>query len=108
MTTGEAGKLREQFNSASMAIFAEKHDTEGKTKKIFGFGHSIAMSKEAANRLSSGQLSRQEAQTFLTDFQEMTYSKWRLSVEDMSALARAKVQEQYNQLLNRYFVPLAN
>lgn len=105
VTREEAGQLRAQLNDASAAIFAEKHDTQGKTKGIFGFGHSIALKQDVADRLGSGALSRQEARGFLSDFHELTYTKWRLSSEDMSAAERAKTQERYNFLLNTYFVP---
>jgi hypothetical protein len=108
MTTEEAGKLKDRLNACSLAIFAEKHDAEGKAKGVFGFGHSIALSKEVSDRLSGANINRKDAQIFLKDLHDMTYSKWRLSEENLTPVERMKIQEQYNQLINRYFVPVAN
>ncbi len=103
VTKEEASQLRSQLNDASAAIFAEKHDAQGKAKGFFGFGHSIVLKQDVADRLASGALSRQEARGFLDDFRELSYTKWRLSSEEMSATERAKTQERYNLLLNTYF-----
>lgn len=104
VTKEEASQLRSHLNEASAAIFAEKHDTQGKARRVLGFGHSIVLKQDVADRLASGALSRQDARGFLADFRELTYTKWRLSSEDMSATERAKTQERYNLLLNTYFV----
>lgn len=80
----------------------------------FHFGGSSAESvgetgaNRAGDRLASGSLSRQEVRGFLTDFHELTYTKWRLSSENMSAPEREKTQERYNLLLKTYFVPKAS
>jgi hypothetical protein len=103
VTKEEASQLRSQLNDASAAIFAGKNDAQGKAKGVFGFGHSIVLKQDVADRLGSGALSRKDARGFLADFRELTYTKWRLSSEDMRAAERATTQERYNLLLNSYF-----
>jgi hypothetical protein len=104
MTTEEARNLRIQLNACSTDIFAEKHDTKGKAKRIGGFGNSIALSKEVADRLIGEEINRKDARAFLDDFHKMLTAKRRLSEETMSPEMRAKLQDEYNQLLNKYFV----
>lgn len=104
LTADEAKKLRGQLDACSAAIFAEKHDTEGKAKAIRAHGHSIALKKEVADRLSGAEMNRVDARTFLSDLHKMVTFKRQLSEETMGPEARSKLQDDYNQLLNQYFV----
>ena len=98
----EAKQLRNQLNDASLCIFAEKHDADGKTKSVLRLGKNVTLKANVAQKLGDASLSKPDARTFLKDFNRIMMLKKTLSGTASDA-DRTSMQTEYNTLLNKYF-----
>jgi len=98
----EAKQLRNQLNEASLCIFAEKHDADGKTKPVLRLGKNVSLKNNVAQKLGDTSLSKSDARAFLKDFNRMLVLKKTLS-GTVSDADRTSMQTEYNTLLNKYF-----
>jgi hypothetical protein len=104
LTRKEHKQLREMLNDASVQIWAEKHDTEGNQMPTYRFGKNVFASNELTDRIESGSLTGAEARALLKEFREAAAAKRRLSNDDLGADQRSKLQNAYNEFLNKYFL----
>ncbi len=103
LTGNEALQLRNALNEASRCIFAEKHDADGNTMPVFRLGSNVTMKNDVAQVLGSENLSKQEARVYLNDFHRMMEITKTLSTGNISEAERNTLQNEYNNLLNKYF-----
>ncbi|MBA4387697.1 MAG: hypothetical protein C0404_06930 [Verrucomicrobia bacterium] len=102
LTKDEFKTLQKELNEASAAIWAEKHDTDGKQMPAFRFGKNVFAKADLTAKLASGEISGADAKAIAKDFRRMMELKRALSGE-LSADERAKLQAEYDKLLNQYF-----
>jgi hypothetical protein len=103
LTGDEFQTLRQQLNTASRCIWAEKHDTEGNQMPAYRFGQNVFARAEVTDKLSNPNLSQAEAKAITQDFHQMMELKRRLATQDLPPALRAQLQAEYNNLLNKYF-----
>lgn len=99
----EAVRLRQALNDASLDIFAEKHDGDGTAMPVYRLGKDVTLKDEVAQQLGSDTLTRLEARAMLADFRRLLELKRVLSNSTLADLERARLQSEYDILLNRYF-----
>jgi hypothetical protein len=104
LSKDEVKQLRSALNDASLQIWAERHDTEGNQKSVSRLGKDVFAQDGLTARLESPDLTKAEARAFLQDFRKMVNLKRRLASDTLSPEQRAKLQGEYDDLLNRYFV----
>jgi hypothetical protein len=103
LSKDEVKKLNDQLNDASEQIWAERHDENGKQAAVTRLGKDIFATDDITKKIESGTISTQEAHQFMQDFNHLVNMKRRLSAEKLSDPDRAKLQTDYNDLLNKYF-----
>jgi hypothetical protein len=103
LTRDEAGQLRQSLNDASLQIWTEKRDTDGKQQPVVRLGKDIFLNDTTAAKLQSADLTRQEARGFTRDFSRTLELRRKLASEDLPADQRTALQAEYNELLNKYF-----
>lgn len=103
LTREEAKQLREALNDASLQIWAERHDTEGNQKAVSRLGRDVFAKNDLTALIESGEMTRAEARQFCEDFRRMAEMKRKLNSGSLNSEQRAKLQAQYNELLNKYF-----
>jgi len=103
VTKAEATQLRSALNEASLCIFAEKHDADGSTKSVPRLENNVILKNDVAQKLGDENLSRQDARVYLKDFHRMMDLKKTLSTGNLSDSDRTSAQNEYNDLLNKYF-----
>ncbi|MBI4977866.1 MAG: hypothetical protein HZC28_10300 [Spirochaetes bacterium] len=96
-------KMQDALNEASRNIWGEKHDTDGKQMATFRLGQNVFAKTEFANKMADANLKPAEAKKMLSDFHAIMEIKKRLATEDLPDGLRKKLQDEYNDLLNRYF-----
>jgi len=104
LSPDEVKQLRKSLNDASLQIWSERHDTEGNQKPVIRLGKDVFAQDQLTAKLESPDLTKAQAKVFLEDFRKMINVKRRLASDTLSADERAKLQAQYNDLLNQYFV----
>ena len=111
LTKNEASQLRQSLNDASLQIWTEKRDTDGKQQSVVRLGKDTFLNDATAAKLEDPNLSRQDARTFTHDFGRTLELKRKLASEDLPDDQRAALQKEYNDLLTKYFTvktPAAN
>jgi hypothetical protein len=103
LTRSEFKQLQSALNDASRCIWAEKHDTDGNQMPVYRLGKNVRVNNDVAQKLADDNLSKADARAFAKDFHLMLGIKHRLSTADLTAEQRAKLQAEYNELLNKYF-----
>ncbi len=102
LSGSEFKQLQEEMNTASHCIWGEKHDTDGNQMAAYRFGKNVFAKDSLTAKLSDENLSGAEAKAITKDFRKMMDLKKSLS-GDLSDAERAKLQAQYDDLLNQYF-----
>jgi hypothetical protein len=102
ITGNEFKQLQQELNAASQCIWAEKHDTDGKQMAAYRFGKNVFAKDSLTAKLSDENLSKEEAKSIMKDFRAMMDLKKSLS-GDLSDAQRAKLQAEYDEMLNKYF-----
>lgn len=97
-------QLQTALNSASHCIWAEKHDTDGNQMAAYAFGKNVFAKDEVTAKLADLNLPKAEARTIVKDFGRMLEIEGILATKDLSDVDRAAYQDEYNTLLNNYFV----
>lgn len=111
LTRDEMKQLKTALDAASQCIWAEKHDTEGNQMPVFRFGRNVFAKDSVTALLSQEDLPVDQAKAIIKDFHHLMGLKRKLSTDELSADERAKLQGEYNDLLNKYFelrAPAAN
>jgi hypothetical protein len=103
LTRDEVKSLRSALNEASRCIWAEKHDTEGNQMPTYRFGKNVFAKDDLTAKLQDENLSAAEAKALAKEFHHILALKRRLSTDDLSEEQRAKLQAEYDELLNKYF-----
>jgi hypothetical protein len=103
LTRDESRQLQKQLNEASEQIWASRHDTEGNQRSVVRLGKEVVARDDLTQRIESGELAGPEARKFAADFRKMIAMKKRLSGDDLSDEQRAKVQDEYDEMLGNYF-----
>ncbi len=98
----EAKQLRDALDTASIDIWAEKHDTEGNQKPMMRLGKDI-FAKDSITGQIEGGISATQARAITHDFRTMVSLKQALATSNATDADRAKMQAQYDELLNKYF-----
>jgi hypothetical protein len=99
----EGHKLGKALHEASLQIWAERHDTEGKQRPVVRLGKDTFAIDDLTTKIEAGNLSKADAHKFLTDFHHMVTMKRRLSSDTLTNEQRTKLQAEYNDLLTKYF-----
>jgi len=102
LTGNEFKQLQEALNTASHCIWGEKHDTDGNQMAAYRFGKNVFAKDSLTAKMTDENLSGAEAKAIMKDFRKMMDLKKSLS-GDLSDAERAKLQAQYDELLNQYF-----
>lgn len=102
LTKDESKQLKQELSTASANIWAEKHDTEGNQMATYRFGKNV-FAKDSITSQLSGDISGADAKKITGDFKQMMSIKKKLSTGNLSDEERAKMQSQYDELLNTYF-----
>ena len=102
VTRPEAQQLRSALNDASLDIWTEKHDTDGKQMPVYRLGKDVRLNADVAAKLADDNLSKADARKFLGDFHSLVEMKKKLS-GSLADGERATLQAQYNQMLGLYF-----
>jgi len=103
MTGGDFRQLQQALNTASHCIWAEKHDTDGNQMPTYRLGKTVFAKSNLTTALANENLSNADAKALLKDFHRTVELKRKLSTGDLSAEQRAKLQDEYDELLNKYF-----
>lgn len=104
LTGNEFKQLQSALNDASRSIWAEKHDTDGRQLAVSRLGKDILARPEFTARMNDPNLKGSDARKLLGDFRRIIELKHSLATEDMSEAKRKKAQEDYDHLLNEYFM----
>jgi hypothetical protein len=103
LTRDEFKDLRQELNEASGCIWAEKHDTEGNQMPAYRWGKNVFARSELTDRIESGDYTREEARQLMKDLHRTLALKRALAGGNLSAEARATMQGEFDELLNKYF-----
>ncbi|HBC85473.1 MAG TPA: hypothetical protein DCZ94_00820 [Lentisphaeria bacterium] len=103
LTKDEMSSLRDALNVASANIWAEKHDTDGKQMATYRLGKNVYAKDSFTSAMSNQSMTGAEAKALASDFRKMLSLKNSLANDNLSAEQRAQKQNEYNELLNRYF-----
>jgi hypothetical protein len=103
LSKDETKQLRDLLDQASVQIWAEKHDTEGKQMPTYRLGRNVFAKDDFTSKLENDNLTGAEARALMKEFREAATAKRRLSNDDLSADGRAKLQSVYNDFLNKHF-----
>lgn len=103
LSKDEARDLRQELDTASHCIWAEKHDTDGNQMPVYRLGKNLYAKDTLTAQLADENLSRTDARALLTDFRRTAELKRTLATADLSDAERAKLQAEYDALLNKYF-----
>jgi len=103
VTGGEFHQLQKELNEASRCIWSEKHDTDGNQMPTYRLGKNVFAKSNLTGPLADENLKTADAKALLRDFHRTVELKRKLSSEDLSAEQRAKLQDEYDDLLNKYF-----
>ncbi len=104
VTRDEAQQLKKALNDASLQIWAERHDTDGKQMAAVRLGKDIFARDELTAKIESGAMTHAQAREFLAGFKKLVNMKRRLATDSLTEEQRAKLQVEYNTLLNKFFV----
>jgi hypothetical protein len=99
----EAQDLRQAFNEASRGIWGEKHDTDGEQMATYRYGENVYAKSDLTGKMTSGDLTAEEAKEIAGDMRRLTELKRTLSASDLDEDEVEDLQEEYNDLLNEYF-----
>jgi hypothetical protein len=99
----ESKQLKDALVTASVDIWAEKHDTEGNQKPMKRLGNDIFAKDDVTARIEAG-VTADQARAITHDFRTMVSLKQQLANGSMTDAQRAQAQEQYDALLNQYFI----
>ena len=102
LTGNEFRQLQQELNEASRSIWSEKHDTDGNQMAVYRLGKNVFANNTLTSALGNENLSKTEAKTLLKDFRRTVELKQMLS-GDLTDADRAKLQAEYDDLLNKYF-----
>ncbi len=102
LTKEEFRQLQTELNEASRCIWGEKHDADGNQMPAYRLGKNVFAKDEFAKKMADENLSKEEARAMLKDFRRSVELK-RLLAGDLTEEERAKLQAEYNDLLNKYF-----
>jgi len=103
LSKDETRDLRQELDTASHCIWAEKHDTDGNQMPVYRLGKNIYAKDTLTAQLADENLSRTDARALLTDFRRTAELKRTMATADLSDAERAKLQAEYDALLNKYF-----
>jgi hypothetical protein len=103
LSRDEAKQLQQQLNDASQQIWAQRHDTEGNQRSAVLLGKDVIARDDLTKKIESGELTGPEARQFAGDFRKMIGMKKRLSKDNLSDADRARLQGEYDDLLDKYF-----
>lgn len=102
ITRDESKQLRSALNDASLDIWTEKHDTDGKQMPVYRLGKDVRLNADVAAKLANDNLSKADARKFLGDFHALVDLKKKLN-GSLSDAERTTLQAHYNQMLGQYF-----
>ena len=103
LSRDEFKSIRKELNEASHCIWGEKHDTDGNQMATYRLGKNVFAKDELTSQLADENLSPDVAKALMKDFRSLTEMKSKLSTGDLSDTERAALQQQYDDLLNKYF-----
>lgn len=103
LSKGDAQQLRTQLDTASRCIWGEKHDTDGKQMATYRLGTNVFAKDSLTQKMANENLSPVEAKVLLKDFHRTVELKRLLATGSIAEAQRAKLQAEYNDLLNQYF-----
>ena len=98
----ESKQLRNTLNDASLDIWTEKHDADGKQMPVYRLGKDVRLNADVAAKLANDNLSQADARKFLGDFHSLGEMKKKLN-GSLSDKESAQLQDHYNSLLTLYF-----
>lgn len=102
LTGNEFRQLVTELNEASRCIWGEKHDTDGNQMATYRLGKNVFAKSNLTSKMADENLSAAEAKALLKDFRRTVELK-RLLSGDLSESERARLQAEYDGLLNTYF-----
>ncbi len=102
ITRAESKQLRDSLNNASLDIWTEKHNTDGRQMPVYRLGKDVRLNPDVAARLAADNLSKADARAFLGDFHSLVQTKQKLN-GSLPDSERAQLQAQYNEKLGVYF-----
>lgn len=102
LSASEFKQLRGELNEASRCIWAEKHDTDGNQMPVYRLDRNVFAKNDLTAKLADESLTKEQARALLKDFRRTVELK-RLLSGDLSEADRARMQAEYDELLNRYF-----
>lgn len=103
LSRDEAKQLQGALNTASHCIWAEKHNTVGNQMPVFRLGKNVFAKDSLTSKLANPNLSRADARALLGEIRRTAHLKRELATGDLSDAERAKLQAEYNDLVNKYF-----
>jgi len=103
LSRDERRQLHDALDTASRCIWAEKHDTEGNPMPTYRLGKNVFAKDDFTAKMEDPNLSAADAKALCKDFHRVVTFKKKLATEDLSDDQRAKLQAEYNDLLNKYF-----
>jgi hypothetical protein len=104
LSADEFARLRRGLNLASLSIWAEKHDDEGRTLPVYRLGRNVRVLPAVADKLHDGEIDRADARAFSKDFGRLLHLRRALAVDTLTDEQRGKMQAEYDDMLNKYFV----
>lgn len=103
ITKDEFRQLRNELDTASRCIWAQKHDAEGNPMAVYRLGTTVYARDNLTGPLQDETLSRAEAGKLLKDFRRTVELKRKLATDELTGEERVKLQQEFNELLNKYF-----
>jgi hypothetical protein len=103
LTGSEFHQLQQELNDASRSIWSEKHDADGNQMAVYRLDKNVFANSTLTAAMNNPDLTKADAKALLKDFRRTVELKRTLSTGDLSDDERAKLQAEYDDLLNRYF-----
>jgi hypothetical protein len=104
LTKEEYVALRKTMNASGACLWAETILADGLRRQTHRFGRNIfAQNAFSAKLQEEADCTRAEARAALKDFREAMRLKRVLAADELSAEQRTQVQNDFNDLLNKYF-----
>lgn len=102
LTEAHTKPIKQAVRDVAAAIWGNAKNSDRSN-----IGITVEWRRQVARQLSTNELGKSEARALAHDFGQMLDLRTKLATKDLTDDERKDVQAQYNDLLSKYFVPIA-
>ena len=96
-------KLRAALTDTCPMLFASQQRADGGKLHLYQYGVNAALRPEVAQKLGGTAWTPEEAHALAQDFARLLQIQGTLSSQELDGAARANLQNEFDDLLNKYF-----